>query len=64
MPFLIPILSIGTMLISGIFGATQLVSTVKDTTDETSSAALNVGGLLLVGVGVWLVYQTSKKRKA
>lgn len=60
---IIPIIAIGSMVISGIFGATQLVSAVKDTTDETSKAALNVGGLLLVGVGVWLVYSTMKKRK-
>lgn len=60
---IIPIIAIGSMLISGIFGATQLVSAVKDTTDETSKAALNVGGLLLVGVGVWLVYSTMKNRK-
>lgn len=60
---IVGILAVGTMLISGIFGATQLVSAVKDTTDETSKAALNIGGLLLVGVGAWLVYSTMKNRK-
>ena len=60
---IVPIIAIGSMLLSGVFATTQLVSAVKDTTDETAKASLNIGGLLLVGVGAWLIYRTMKKRR-
>jgi len=63
MPLLIPVIAVGSLIVSGLFGASSLVSATKDAEEEASKTAVNFGGLIMLALGAWLVFNMMKKRR-
>ncbi len=57
MPVIISMLALS---VAGLFGVSSVMDKAEDSADELSTTALYIGGLLLVGVGSFLVYKNIK----
>lgn len=56
------VLALGGLAISALFGVGMVLDKFGDVEETTDRAALNIGGLLLIGIGGLLVYQQLSKR--
>jgi len=53
MPFLL-------LGLAGVLSVVTLLDKIDDLQDKSSKTAINVGGLILVGAGAWLLYKQMK----
>lgn len=56
------VLALGVLAVSALFGVGAVLDKFGDVEEKTDRAALNIGGLLLIGIGGLLVYQQLSKR--
>lgn len=56
------ILALGGLLISTLFGLSNVLDKVEDIQNDSEKTAINLGALILVGVGALLVYKLVIKK--
>jgi uncharacterized membrane protein YdcZ (DUF606 family) len=55
------ILALGGLAVSALFGVGMVLDKFGDVEEKTDKTALNLGGLLLIGIGGLLVYKQLSK---
>ena len=57
MPMLLALL---TTSVAGLFGVSQVMDKTEDASSEMQTNALYIGGIMLIGIGGYLVYKQGK----